>query len=144
MGEMLPSVEEGMPYFIVDFMGSMNDFSNVLYPGNRSDCIAFPLPDTNILELGMVILDNGIQAILTREFEKVDDENVVLDTFSLQLVITVCTSFHDDVGVNAAGDALTGENHAGGPAPESACVGCHGAGLPLGVAEVHLPLLPTL
>ena len=34
----------------------------------------------------------------------------------LQPVITVCTSCHDDVVVNAAGDALTGENHLGRPA----------------------------
>ena len=130
------------PYIIYGFMGSLHDFSNVLYPGNRSDCYTCHLVGTNILNPGMGVLGNGIQSTFFREFEKVDDENVVLATFSTAPVINACVACHDNVGVNAEGNALTGENHAGGPAPEIACVGCHGVGDPLGVAEVHLPPLP--
>ena len=130
------------PYVIYGFRGSFNDFGEVLFPGNTSDCQGCHLPNTYILNPGMGILGPGILPTITREFTKVDDENDVLDTFSLQPVITVCTSCHDDVGVNAAGDALTGENHLGGPQPESACINCHAAGEPLGAAEVHLPPLP--
>ena len=129
------------PYIIYGFGGSLHDFSEVLYPGNTSDCSACHLPNTNILNPGMGILGPGIQATLNREFTKVDDVNVVLETFSTQPVITVCTSCHDDVGVNEAGNALTGENHLAGPQPEAACVDCHAAGEPLGAAEVHLPPL---
>jgi len=130
------------PYIIFGFMGSEHIFSNVLYPGNRSDCAACHLPDTNLLDPGTGVLGPGIQASFFREFEKVDGENVVLATFSTEPVIDACVSCHDNMGVNAAGDALTGEGHAGGAQPESSCVGCHGVGTPLGVAEVHIPPLP--
>jgi len=130
------------PYVIYGFRGSFNDFSEVLFPGNTSDCQGCHLPNTYILNPGMGILGPGILPTITRQFTKVDDENDVLDTFSTQPVITVCTSCHDDVEVNSAGDALTGVNHLGGPQPESACINCHAAGEPLGAAEVHLPPLP--
>jgi len=130
------------PYIIYGFMGSLHDFSDVLYPGNRSDCYTCHLPNTNILNPGMGVLGNGVRASFYREFEKVDDENVVLATFSTQPVIDACVSCHDNLGVNAAGNALTGEGHLAGPQPESACVNCHAAGDPLGAAEVHLPPLP--
>lgn len=130
------------PYIIYGFMGSLHDYSNVLYPGNRSDCYTCHLPNTNILNPGMGVLGNGIQSSFYREFEMVDDEIVVLDTFSTTPVIDACVSCHDNMGVNAAGDALTGEGHLAGPQPESACVNCHAAGDPLGAAEVHLPPLP--
>ncbi len=130
------------PYIIYGFRGSVHDFSDVLFPGNTGDCYTCHLPNTNILNPGMGILGNGIQPTLSREFAKADGENVVLETFSLQPVISVCTSCHDNLPVNAAGNALTGENHLAGPQPESACVNCHAAGDPLGAAEVHLPPLP--
>ncbi len=129
------------PYVIYGFRGSFNDFSDVLYPGATNDCRACHLPNTNILNPGTGILGPGILATVNRKFTKVGEENDVLETFSTQPVITVCTSCHDDVVVNAAGDALTGENHLGGPQPESACINCHAAGDPLGAAEVHLPPL---
>ncbi|MCL4246044.1 MAG: hypothetical protein KJ002_13090, partial [Candidatus Dadabacteria bacterium] len=130
------------PYIIYGRGGSVHDFSEVLYPGNTSDCSACHLPNTNILDPGNGILGPGILATVNREFTKVDEVNVVLETFSTQPVITVCTSCHDDVGVTADGAALTGENHLGGAQPEAACVNCHAAGDPLGAAEVHLPPLP--
>jgi OmcA/MtrC family decaheme c-type cytochrome len=132
------------PYIIYGFGGSEHVFSNVLYPGNRSDCYTCHLVNTNILDPGMGVLGNGVQASFFREFEKVDDENVVLATFSTEPVIDACVSCHDNLGVNAAGNALTGEGHLAGPQPESACVNCHIAGSPLGAAEVHLPALPPI
>lgn len=130
------------PYIIYGFRGSLHDFSNVLYPGNRSDCYTCHLVNTNILDPGRGVLGNGIQPSFFREFEIVGNEIVVLDTFSTQPVIDACVSCHDNLTVNAAGDALTGEEHLGGPATESQCVECHAAGSPLGAAEVHLPPLP--
>jgi OmcA/MtrC family decaheme c-type cytochrome len=130
------------PYIIYGFGGSLNDFSDVLFPGQTNDCGSCHLPSTNILNPGMGILGPGILPTITRQFTKNNGTNVVLNTFSLQPVITVCTSCHDDVGVNASGDALTGLNHLGGPQPEGACINCHAAGDPLGAAEVHLIPLP--
>ncbi|MCI0481422.1 MAG: hypothetical protein L0213_07525, partial [Candidatus Dadabacteria bacterium] len=78
------------PYIIYGFRGSLNDFSDVLYPGNTSDCSACHIPNTNILSPGMGVLGNGIQASFFREFEKVGEENVVLATFSTQPVIDAC------------------------------------------------------
>ncbi len=130
------------PYIIYGRGGSVHDFSEVLNPGNTSDCGACHLPNTNILDPGNGILGPGILATVNREFTKVDGVNVVLQTFSTQPVITVCTSCHDNLSVTADGSALTGENHLAGPQPETACVNCHAAGDPLGAAEVHLPPLP--
>jgi len=130
------------PYIIYGRGGSVHDFSEVLNPGNTSDCGACHLPNTNILDPGNSILGPGILATVNREFTKADGVNVVLQTFSTQPVITVCTSCHDNVGVTDDGAALTGENHLAGPQPETACVNCHAAGDPLGAAEVHLPPLP--
>ena len=145
--EMIHKIHTGenltvQPYIIYGFGGSVHDFGEVLYPGNTSDCSACHLPNTNILDPGSGILGPDILATVNREFTKVDGVNVVLQTFSTQPVITVCTSCHDNVGVTADGAALTGENHLAGPQPESACVNCHAAGDPLGAAEVHLPPLP--
>ena len=130
------------PYIIYGRGGSVHDYSDILFPGNTSDCSSCHVPDSNVLDPGMGILGPGILPTITREFTKVDGSNVVLDTFSLQPVITVCTSCHGNLTVNAAGNALTGDNHLGGPQPEAACIECHAEGDPLGAAEVHLPPLP--
>lgn len=130
------------PYVIYGFGGSEHVFSEVLFPGATNDCEACHIANTNILDPGVGILGPNVLATLNRLFDKTGDTNNVLDTFSTEPVITVCTSCHDDVVVNSAGNALTGENHPGGPQPESACTGCHIDGAPLGAKEVHLIPLP--
>ncbi len=130
------------PYIIYGFGGSVHDFSDVLYPGNTADCEVCHLPGTNLLDPDRGILGPDILDTIVRDFIKVDDELESWTNFTTTPVISTCTACHDDLGVNAAGDALTGENHLGGPQPESECVECHGVGEPLGVEKLHLPFLP--
>ena len=131
------------PYIIYGFGGTPHEFSNIVFPGATNDCDACHIRNTNILDPGTGILGEGILATLTRLFSRPADTNIVQNTFSLEPVITVCTSCHDNLPVNTIGDALTGENHIGGPQPEEACTDCHIAGSPLGAQEVHLIPLPT-
>jgi len=118
------------------------DFSEVRFPGNTGDCEACHLSGTNILKPGTGVLGDDVLPSTTHEFERGFDTKTITETFFTSPVISVCTSCHDNLGVNETGDALTGENHAGGPQPEGACVGCHGLGASLGVEKVHLPPLP--
>lgn len=118
------------------------DFSEVLFPGETADCGACHLAGTNLLKRGTGVLGAGVMASTSHEFMREESSKTVIDTFFTEPVISVCTACHDDLGVNAAGDALTGENHAGGPQPESACIVCHGVGEPLDVEVVHLRFLP--
>jgi OmcA/MtrC family decaheme c-type cytochrome len=131
------------PYIIYGFGGTPHEFSNIVFPGATNDCDACHIRNTNILDPGTGILGEGIMATLTRLFSRPADTNIVLNTFSLEPVITVCTSCHDNLPVNASGNALTGDDHLGGPQPEDACIDCHIAGSPLGAQEVHLVPLPT-
>ena len=100
------------------------------------------MPGTNLLDPGLGILGPDILDTTVRDFTKTDDTLDSWINFFTTPVISTCTACHDDLGVNEAGDALTGENHLGGPQPESACIICHGVGEPLGVEAVHLPPLP--
>lgn len=128
------------PYIIFGFRGSLNDFSEVLFPGDTGNCEACHLHGTQILNPGQGILGEGILASTEREF--IGEDKTITKTFLTSPIISVCTSCHDNLGVNEAGNSLTGENHLGGPQSESACIDCHIAGEPLGVEEVHLPPLP--
>jgi OmcA/MtrC family decaheme c-type cytochrome len=133
------------PYIIFGFGGSLHDFSNIVFPGQTNDCESCHIRNTNILDPGNGILGQGIVSTLNRLFSKQGDNNVVQNTFSLEPVINVCTSCHDNLIVTATGSSITEENHIGGAQPESACVDCHIAGAPLGAQEAHLvPLSPEL
>jgi OmcA/MtrC family decaheme c-type cytochrome len=134
--------ENSKPYIIYGFGGNPQNFSHLLYPGNRANCEECHVPLTNLLDPGTGILGPDILDTIVRDFTKTDDTLDSWTNFFTTPVISTCTACHDDLGVNEAGDALTGENHLGGPQPESACTACHGLGAPLGVEVVHLPPLP--
>jgi OmcA/MtrC family decaheme c-type cytochrome len=138
------------PYFLYSPPGGMfpdqferpTDFSEIRFPGDRRDCEACHLPSTYILNPGQGILGGGVLHATNHEFKREESTKTITDTFFTEPVISVCTACHDSLVVNEAGDALTGENHLGGPQPESACTVCHGFGEALGVEAVHLPPLP--
>jgi OmcA/MtrC family decaheme c-type cytochrome len=121
-----------------------DDFAEIRFPGDLRDCEACHLPGTHILNPGRGILGNGILKTTNREFVRGESTKTITETFFTSPIISVCTSCHDDLGVNETGDALTGGNHsiANIVASENECVECHGAGEPLGVENVHLPGLP--
>lgn len=130
------------PYIIIGFFGSVNDFGEVLFPGDRKDCGACHLPGTNLLQAGTGVLGPAVRSTTEREILGTPTGVSVIGTFTTSPVISVCTSCHDNVVVTAAGDALTGENHAGGAVAEEACIGCHGVGGPISVEDEHFPALP--
>ncbi len=133
------------PYIIYGFGGSLHDFSEVLFPGATNDCESCHIKNTNALDPGKGILGPGIMSTLTRRFTKSGDDNVIQQTFSVEPVITVCTSCHDHLIVNASGNGIMADGHLGGARNEDECVDCHIAGDPLGAQEVHLPgLSPDL
>ncbi|MGH7900844.1 MAG: OmcA/MtrC family decaheme c-type cytochrome [Thermodesulfobacteriota bacterium] len=121
-----------------------DDFAEIRFPGDLRDCEACHLSGTHILNPGRGILGDGILLTTNREFVRGETTKTVTETFFTSPIISVCTSCHDELGVNETGDALTGENHsiANIVASENDCVECHGAGEPLGVENVHLPGLP--
>jgi OmcA/MtrC family decaheme c-type cytochrome len=122
------------------------DFGEVRFPGDLRDCEACHLPGTYILDPGHGILGNGILSTTNREFVYIKGETTktVTETFFTTPIISVCTSCHDDLGINETRDGLTGENHsvANIVASENECVECHGAGQPLSADAVHIPPLP--
>ncbi len=129
------------PYTITGFGSSVNDFSDVAFPGDRGDCQECHLDQTFLLNPGHGILGSGILPTTEREIGSTKN---VTQTFLTTPIVSTCTSCHDNLGVNAAGDGLTGANHsiANIVAPENECVTCHGAGAAVDVQNVHLPFLP--
>ena len=118
------------------------DFAEVRFPGDTRDCEACHLPGTNILNPGKGVLGNDVLPSTNHEFIRGQSTKTITETLFTSPIISVCTACHEKLVVNEAGNALTGDNHIGGPQPESACIECHVAGDPLGVEEVHLPPLP--
>lgn len=112
------------------------DFSEVLFPGDLRDCESCHATNTYTLEAGRGVLSTWVLPTTTYEFVREESSKTVLDTFLTPPITSVCTSCHDNVNFE------TGENHLGGPQPESACVSCHGVGNPLSVERTHFPPLP--
>lgn len=130
-----------LPYTIIGFSGSVNDFSDVAFPGDRGDCQECHVDQSYVLNPGHGILGNGI--LPTTERVIGSTKNVV-QTLNTSPIVSTCTSCHDNVEVNATGDGLSGVNHsiANIVASENQCVTCHGAGAAVDVQNVHLPFLP--
>ena len=112
------------------------DFSELRFPGDLRDCEECHRPATYVLDPGHGVLAASVHGPTTRTFLRGQDTKTVLDEMMLPPTIAVCTSCHDNVHFD------TGENHAGGPQPESACADCHGIGGPLSVERTHFPGLP--
>src|SRR5207247_11363190 len=52
------------PYVVYGFNGSVNDFGEVLFPGNRADCQQCHLPETYFLPLPAGLLPTPVSQIV--------------------------------------------------------------------------------
>lgn len=131
-GDSLPSVKEGIPYYIVGFQQSVADFSDVAFPWH----------------------DHGVRHCT------VCHDGKDADNWKTRPTLTACTSCHDNVKFADPGNALPrcpvstngGQGtvgftkdclHFAGPitvtdpnSPQS-CVGCHGPGTGAAVEKYH-------
>jgi hypothetical protein len=109
------------PYVIYGFNGSVNDFGDVLFPGNRADCEKCHLPDTFLLPLAPGVSPTQLTKIVT---------GTNTPNGSIPPIQDACLSCHDD----AATAAHAATNTAGGA---EACPVCHGEGGIEPVSTVH-------
>ena len=108
-------------FTIFGFGGSKNNFNEVRFPGDRTDCIkchvstaAYSLP-----------LQPGIASVTT-----------LRDYFSPQGPATAaCLGCHDNA--DAAAHAYLNTTTFGGTTPQEACATCHGTGKDWDVVKVH-------
>jgi OmcA/MtrC family decaheme c-type cytochrome len=106
------------PYVIYGFNGSVNDFGDVLFPGNRANCEGCHLPETFLLPLPPGVLPT----LLT----KIGDPTMS----SIPPIQDACLACHDD----AATAAHAATNTAG---TAEACPVCHGESGIEPVSVVH-------
>jgi predicted CXXCH cytochrome family protein len=109
------------PYVIYGFNGSVNDFGDVLFPGNRADCEKCHLPDTFLLPLPPGLLPTRLTKIVS---------GVNTPVGSIPPIQDACLACHDD----AATAVHAATNTAGGA---EACPVCHGEGGIEPVSTVH-------
>jgi len=105
MGANLPSVQDGEPYLIVGFRGSVHDYSDVHYPQdirNCENCHAGSATGTDLK------YPNGSDNVLTLTSQG--------DNWSLYASQAACGSCHDDVDFST---------HADGQKDDSKCASCH-------------------
>ena len=110
------------PYVIYGFNGSVNNFGEVLFPGNRADCEGCHLPETFLLPLPSGLLPTRLTTIVG---------GVNTTVGSIPPIQDACLSCHDD--------AATGAHAATNTAPggAEACAVCHGEGGIEPVSTVH-------
>jgi hypothetical protein len=110
------------PYVIYGFRGSVNDFGDVLFPGNRADCEKCHLPGTFLLPLPAGVLPTQLTQIVGGANTPVGAIPPIQDA---------CLSCHDD----AAAAAHAATNTAAGGA--EACPVCHDEGGIVPVSTIH-------
>ena len=115
------------PYVVYGFNGSVNDFGEVLFPGNRADCQQCHLAETYFLPLPAGVLPTRTSEIMG---------GVETPVGSIPPIQDSCLSCHDD----AATAAHAATNTAPGGA--EACATCHGEGATFAVSTVHAAAAP--
>jgi OmcA/MtrC family decaheme c-type cytochrome len=110
------------PYVIYGFNGSVNDFGDVLFPGNRADCEKCHQPDTFLLPLPPGLLPTQLTEIMA---------GVNTTVGSIPPIQDACLACHDDAAT--AAHAATNTTPQGG----EACPVCHGEGGIEPVSTVH-------
>ncbi len=128
------------PFVVIGFRGSVNDFSEVTYPGNLANCLTCHWEDTFELPLGNNLLATTLVTGSIPEEDLVDvdptnDENITATA-------SVCSSCHDSTTAkthmeqNGAAFAVLQSDVDNGRVIES-CAVCHGPGRIADVEVVH-------
>ena len=115
---------EHKPYIIYGFGGSANDFSEVLYPGDRRDCAKCHDPNTYLLPLAA-----GVHGTLLTQVSGAPAVETVAG--SVPPTQDACLTCHDSDAAKA--HAETNTTAAGA----EACAVCHGEGAVAAVSAVH-------
>src|SRR5262245_35533042 len=110
------------PYVIYGFNGSVNNFGEVLFPGNRADCVKCHLEDTFLLPLPAGLLPTRLSEIMG---------GVNTPIGSIPPIQDACLSCHDSQAT--AAHAATNTT----PDGAEACAVCHGEGGIEPVSTVH-------
>ena len=139
MGELLPSVEAGMPYQIIGFRQSIHDYSSVVYPADVRNCQTCHIEEVQdaALTIARVERQSGVRIGTTdvrgrartgtprpRTSASVVARNLTLtaNQHLLRPSRRACGSCHDNVNF------ATGANHAGLPqVSDTQCARCHTA-----------------
>ena len=122
MGANLPSVQDGNPYFIVGFRGSVHDYSNLHYPQDIRNCVNCHAGSAT---------GNGLTYPDGTEYEVTLTSQG--DNWANYPSQAACGSCHD---------ALDFTRHAGGQPDDSNCASCHSSGGVAGsIQESHV--IPT-
>jgi OmcA/MtrC family decaheme c-type cytochrome len=111
-------VDQSTPYIVYGFRGSINDYSDVLYPGDLRDCAACHIAGTQQLPLPSAVLPT----IVT--------ENGVVVS-SVPPTTSSCTACHDSVSAGAHATTMTTSSGA------ESCATCHGPGRSSAIDDVH-------
>jgi OmcA/MtrC family decaheme c-type cytochrome len=110
--------EASNPAQIYGFGNRLNDFSDVVFPGNLADCETCHLPGTYGLPLS-----SGVQPTTVLQAG-----TLVSTTPAIQ---SVCTACHDSSAVAGHAELMTTAEG------QETCDVCHGAGLDFDVTKVH-------
>lgn len=108
MGANLPSVQEGQPYYIVGFRGSVHDYSNLHYPQDIRNCENCHAGSATGADLKYPD-GSGYEVTLTSQG----------DNWANYPSQAACGSCHE---------ALDFSRHAGGQPDDSNCASCHSSG----------------
>ena len=110
--------EQDEALIIYGYRGSLHDFSEVVYPGDLSDCAKCHVDDSYALPLASGVLPTEVY----------EGGTLVSST---PAATSVCSSCHDSDATAAHADVMTTD------AGEESCAVCHGTGRDLDVVEVH-------
>ena len=110
--------EQDEDLIIYGYRGSLHDFSEVIYPGDLTDCATCHVDESYALPLASGVLPTTVY------------ENGTLVS-STPAATSVCSSCHDSDATASHAEVMTTD------AGEESCAVCHGTGHDFDVVEVH-------
>jgi OmcA/MtrC family decaheme c-type cytochrome len=117
---------EHKPYIIYGRNSSVNEFSDILYPGDRRDCATCHVDDSHLLPLPDGVLPTIETVVDTSTMPPVE-----MATGSIPPTQAACLSCHDGDAVRVHAETQTTASG------DEACLVCHGEGKISAVSEVH-------